>query len=190
VNTNTNMGLTSRKIFNIGLNRAGTSSLTEALGLLGYRAVHFRHMESRLYDIAATNFQAGRALFSGIDHLYDAFSDFAGHHFYPLLDAQYPNSKFIITLRDVEDWLDSRERKVLMNRANLGYKYHFLQIDREKWTLERELFLKEVESFFSNRIENLLLLDIPAGEGWEKLCGFLDVPVPDCPFPWKNRSGD
>lgn len=27
-------------------------------------------------------------------------------------------------------------------------------------------------------------------EGWEPLCQFLDVPVPNVPFPHKNKKGD
>jgi 3'(2'), 5'-bisphosphate nucleotidase len=32
----------------------------------------------------------------------------------------------------------------------------------------------------------LLVLDITAGEGWEKLCPFLGKPIPDIPFPKAN----
>ena len=65
------------RIFNIGLNRAGTTSLTEALCLLGIRAVHHKHEGVRLYDIMRANVQARRPLLHGLD-MYDAFSDFAG----------------------------------------------------------------------------------------------------------------
>jgi hypothetical protein len=34
-----------------------------------------------------------------------------------------------------------------------------------------------------DRPRDLLVLDTLAGEGWEALCPFLDVPVPDKPFP-------
>jgi hypothetical protein len=29
-------------------------------------------------------------------------------------------------------------------------------------------------------------MDITAGDGWEKLCGFLGMPVPDAPFPHEH----
>ena len=29
-------------------------------------------------------------------------------------------------------------------------------------------------------------MNICAGDGWERLCEFLDVPVPDVPFPREN----
>ena len=34
---------------------------------------------------------------------------------------------------------------------------------------------------------DFLVINIPAGEGWDKLCPFLGLPVPDAPFPLKNR---
>jgi hypothetical protein len=36
--------------------------------------------------------------------------------------------------------------------------------------------------------ERLLVMDIAAGDGWEKLCGLLGVPVPDLPFPHEYRG--
>jgi hypothetical protein len=34
--------------------------------------------------------------------------------------------------------------------------------------------------------DRLLVMDITAGDGWEPLCGFLDLPVPEVPFPREN----
>jgi hypothetical protein len=36
--------------------------------------------------------------------------------------------------------------------------------------------------------ERLLVMDIAAGEGWEKLCPFLGVPIPPEPFPVANKT--
>ena len=36
--------------------------------------------------------------------------------------------------------------------------------------------------------ERLLVMDLTAGDSWEKLCGFLGLPVPDAPFPHEHRS--
>ena len=33
------------------------------------------------------------------------------------------------------------------------------------------------------------LLVYRVGEGWERLCQFLEVEVPDCPFPHENKAG-
>jgi hypothetical protein len=175
------------KIFNIGLNRAGTTSLSRALGLLGYRALHFRFGRERLYDIARSNVRAGRRVFAGLDGDHDAFSDFAGQLFFRLLDRQYPGSRFILTIRDLDGWLDSRERKVRANLARKDYRFAFRTVDRPGWTREREAYLRDLETHFAGREQDLLVIDIPGGDGWEKLCGFLGQPVPDQPFPFENR---
>jgi hypothetical protein len=176
------------KIFNIGLNRAGTTSLAEALRLLGFSTAHYRHRGVRLYDLIIHNARRGRRLFDGLEEQCDAFSDFAGRHFYAELDRQYPGSKFILTTRELDGWLDSRERKVLLNRARPDYRYGFLAIDREGWARERAAYVSRLQAHFAGRPGDLLVIDIPAGEGWDRLCPFLGVPAPDRPFPWQNRS--
>lgn len=180
------MGSRFNRIFNIGLNRAGTTSLTEALNLLGIGAAHHKHDGVRLYDLMRKNAAAGQPLLHGLDQ-YQAFSDFAGRYFFERLDREYPYSKFILTTRELESWLDSRERKVHKNATSPNYHYSFKSVDRPGWTRERELFLARLDRYFARRRADLLIIDIPAGEGWEQLCPFLGVPVPDLPFPNRNR---
>jgi hypothetical protein len=174
------------RIFNIGLNRAGTTSLTEALCLLGINAVHHKHEGVRLYDIMRDNVRARRPVLEGLDQ-YEAFSDFGGRDFYRLLDRQYPYSKFILTTRELVSWLDSRERKVAKNLASPHYHYSFRSVDREGWTRHRARYLQDLEQYFARRPGDFLVINIPAGDGWDKLCPFLGVPVPDLPFPFMNR---
>jgi hypothetical protein len=48
-----------------------------------------------------------------------------------------------------------------------------------------------VAAHFAGRPEDLLTLDLCAGEGWERLAPFLGWErVPERPFPWENRSPD
>jgi hypothetical protein len=162
-------------VFNIGLNRAGTTSLAEACTLLGLRAVHFRYEGHRLFDIVRANLSIGRRPFGGLDTRFDFFSDFAGQLCFRQVDAAYPGSRFIVTTRNLEDWLDSRERKVRKNLERSDYAYAFKRVDREGWTRERERFLADVQMHFRGRPQDLLILDIPVG-----------LPVPGLPFPWKN----
>lgn len=50
---------------------------------------------------------------------------------------------------------------------------------------------KEVRKYFARRPHSLLEIDIPGGEGWPKLCGFLSVPLPIGAFPHINwRLGE
>ncbi len=95
------------RIFNIAFNKSGTTSLTRAMELLGYRSAHHREKSVRIAEIIKSNQSRGEAPLHGLDHTF--FSDFNGHFFYRDLDLAYPNSKFILTVRDMEDWLASRE---------------------------------------------------------------------------------
>ena len=175
------------KIFNVGLNRSGTASLTQALKILGFRAVHFKCDGRRVYDVVRDNDRNGRRLLSGLDERFDAFSDFNAYGFFDVLDRQYPNSKFIVTRRDLESWLDSRARKVNVNRSDPNYRDGLLKVDRAGWTYDREQFLARVDAYFKSRPCDLLTIHIPGGEAWQALCSFVQRPVPDVPFPWNNR---
>jgi hypothetical protein len=76
---------------------------------------------------------------------------------------------------------------VAKNLASPNYHYSFKKVDREGWTRHRAEYLADLDRYFAKRPGDLLVINIPAGDGWEKLCPFLGVPVPDLPFPFKNR---
>jgi hypothetical protein len=62
-----------------------------------------------------------------------------------------------------------------------------LDIDIDGWKKYRNNFENRARAYFKDRPKDLLWLDIPSGQGWEKLCPFLGLPVRYDPFPWKNR---
>jgi hypothetical protein len=140
------------KIFGIGLSRTGTTSLHAALGILGYRSIHYPQLD-RLYELVD-------------DH--DAASDTPVACSYRQLDARYPGSRFILTVRDFRAWLEST--RAFADRP----------IPREEWKRE------DVLEYFARRPEALLILDITAGEGWKPLCAFLGEPVPGVDLPREN----
>jgi crotonobetainyl-CoA:carnitine CoA-transferase CaiB-like acyl-CoA transferase len=45
-----------------------------------------------------------------------------------------------------------------------------------------------VRSYFQDRPEDILILDITAGDQWEKLCKFIGKPAPKIEFPHVNKS--
>ena len=173
------------RIFNIGFNKCGTKTLGKALQMLGFNTVHFKHNGVRLYDIMQSNIRNGRELLCGIEH-YDAFSDFAGQYIFKALDVHYPGSKFILTVRNIDDWLDSREAHVLRNRMSSDYQHFFLSVDRDQWTRDYQQILHEVKNHFFERQDDLLILDIPGGDKWEKICSFTGAEIPADAFPHEN----
>ena len=58
--------------------------------------------------------------------------------------------------------------------------------DDQRFAAGYARFVAGVEEYFKDRPQDLLIIDVTAGEGWEKLCPFLGSPVPDVPFPKAN----
>jgi hypothetical protein len=177
-------------VFNIGFNRSGTTSLSSALNLLNIRTIHC-HLENRktpLEKVIKQNIKNNQKLFFNLDKKYQGFSDFNGQEFYRILYKQYPNSKFILTTRPVLDWLNSYI--TLMSKI---YPERFNNNEAEKKSYESAIHRyfnigQEIRSFFKNKPDQFLEIKICEGEGWEKLCPFLGVDVPNIPFPWENKT--
>lgn len=171
------------KIFGVGLYRTGTSSLHLALHQLGLRSVHHHQLMKMTEEI---NRDRGRPLLWGIIDQYDSFMDGLIMYRFAELDRQYPNNKFICTMRDEESWVKS----ILDRRADdTQRKIPMLEdISEEAW---RELYndhYTDVQAYFRGRPLDVLYINICQGEGWEKLGQFLGVEVPEGPFPHENAA--
>ena len=86
------------KIFGIGFQKTGTSTLGQALEILGYRVK--AETPRALIPILRGNFKKIQKI---IDK-YDALEDTPWFMIYRQLDLLYPGSRFILTLRDKESW--------------------------------------------------------------------------------------
>ncbi len=184
----------SGKIFCIGLNKTGTSTLHKAFEILGLKSVHYMDDKgNNIKEIITTNFLEGNNILKGIEK-YEVYSDWDQAPntvaIFKEFDKQYPNSKFISNTRELQSWLDSRESHVKRNLENklknpeLDVKW--LKIDRKKWENQYNSHYSEIKNYFENREKDLLVFDVVGGDGWEKLCQFLDLPIPNIPFPRKN----
>lgn len=176
------------KIFGIGLSKTGTSSLAQALQRLGYRTKDC--MGARSYvpgDLSSIDMD------TVLEH--DALTDTPIPSFYRELDARFPGSKFILTVRDREGWLQSCRKQFNEKSAATRSEAHrrlFEDLygtdvfDEQRFVAGYERFVAGVHEYFRHRPGDLLVLDVAAGEGWDKLCPFLGRPVPDLPFPKAN----
>jgi len=169
----------SGKIFGLGLSKTGTTSLHHAFKEMGFESKHFPKMP----ELFAGQFRC-------LDK-YDAASDISIVPYYPQLDAAYSGSKFILTVRKMDDWLQSmeqwwsRERKptAYMIQVRLAvFGVHTFHAGRLKYVYEKHA--AEIAEYFKNRPRDLLTLNICQGEGWDKLCPFLNRPVPGTDFPF------
>ncbi len=167
----------TRKIFCIGLSRTGTKSITYALRELGYHAKHYPSI-LEFYEI--------------IDR-YDALADIPITCNFEILDKKYPKSKFILTIRDINSWLESCEKHLKVSIPSQKWQwdirkkcYGTIEWDRDKFKKTYYNHYNKVIEHFKNRPKDLLILDIIGGEGFEKLCPFLNKPVINKKFPHKN----
>ena len=179
------------RIFGIGMNKTGTTSLTEALRILGFNAFHWGG--STVRDLVAKALKNGQPLLEGLDPTLDAFSDI---HIlarnYELLDEQYPGSKFILTVRPIDSWIQSRTKHVLLNRerkAAGAYSGNFLEVDEDGWRAEWRQRVDGARAYFEGR-DDFLEIDLTAGLGWDPLCTFLGRPTPKQEFPAANSALD
>jgi hypothetical protein len=178
------------KVFGIGLGKTGTSSLHRALELLGYKSLLSGDAETM--GLVHRAIDEGRPLLHYLDPEPDALLDsLAIRVYFYLADVQYPGSKFILTVRDLDDWLESRRRDIeriqKVNAAG-GDPEGIPKVDVDAWRAEYVEHEAVVRAYFADRPDGLLVLDITAGDGWEPLCEFLGRPLPEAPFPWQSRS--
>ncbi|KAL8370017.1 hypothetical protein RB595_000397 [Gaeumannomyces hyphopodioides] len=133
--------------------------------------------------------------------------------FVPELLAVYPDARVVLTTRDPDSWLESI-RPVAANASLWWLPYPMVLVPGWRWfpALSREfgtstkiylgldedegpanpLPCKELLLNWNQRVKSLVppekLLVMEIKEGWEPLCKFLGVPVPDEPMPRANDS--
>jgi len=171
------------KVFGIGLAKTGTTSLHFALEMLGFRSIHASTFVARIVKQEIRN---RKALLSTIENEYDAFSDWPISYLYRLLDRRFPDSKFILTVRNARDRYHSARRHIeedQLRRAK-GLPHAWIDIEPEsEFITESELHTAKVKKYFQHRPNDLLVMRIVEGEGWTPLCDFLGVAVPIQRFP-------
>ncbi len=163
-------------VWGLGLSRTGTTSLEKALKILGYNPIHYPY---RFEDIEG----------------YDSGSDIPILLWFEELDQKYPNSKFIWTERDISSWLVSCKKyfalhsnppqRVLELRQDC---YSCLDFDQARFREAYYQWGAKVLNYFKDRPEDLLVLRVTDGEGWEKICPFLGQSIPDQLFPIANQA--
>ena len=174
------------KVFCIGFHKTGTKSLARALEILGYRVTG----PNGARDPRIAEHALPMAL--DIASRFDAFNDNPWPVLFREMDAAFPGARFILTRRAPETWIASVVRHFGDERTPMREWIYGPGLGaprgNERAYLDRfRGHNEDVIEHFSGR-ECLLTMDITAGDGWERLCGFLGMPIPDRPFPHVNRS--
>jgi len=197
----------SLKVIGAGFGRTGTHSLKIALEMLGFSPCYhmievFTHPgHSEIWERAGR----GEAIdWNALLGEYKAAVDWPASAFWRTLVKLYPDAKVILTERDAEAWYKSISQTIFefMARGDEGITDPVLLAQRKMGRVV------VAENTFGNRFDKehviavykanseavkrdvpkdrLLVFDAP--DGWGPLCKFLNVPVPDAPYPLTNTT--
>jgi hypothetical protein len=186
------------RIFGIGMHKTATTSLHNALSILGFDSAHWRsaHWAKAIWKQMR---DCGRS--RTLERHY-ALCDLPIPLFYRELDEAYPGSKFILTVRSEHKWLrsvanhwdpNSNPYRGGWNHDPFTHKVH-RELYGQKW-FDADIFLEryrrhnaEVLEYFRERPDALCVINMDTDDVWAKLCPFLDRPIPDQPYPHSLRT--
>lgn len=191
-------------VIGVGFGRTGTLSLKTALEQLGFGPC--QHMVPLLDDPERAEMlaAAARGDAGSLDKAFDGCRstvDWPGTYFWRELTARHPHAKVILTVRDPNEWYDSMARtiyKVAEARRGGPPNPVMTMLDAVIWqgTFGHRFGdrARTVEIFEQHNaavraeIAPERLLEFRVTEGWEPLCAFLGVPVPEQEFPRLNDT--
>jgi hypothetical protein len=153
------------------------------------------------------------------DEMFDGFEatvDWPGSFFYRELVEAFPDAKVVLGVRDGAKWAQSMRKTIWNFLYGEDVVYHLSAARAEVDPGWRE-FNEMVDAMWARsglmqgpdtsdewmaaameRYHDEVRQNVPADrllvwsvqEGWEPLCEFLEVPVPDTPFPHLNDSAE
>ncbi len=181
--------MTKPKVFCIGFQKTGTSSMRDALEQLGFSVTGVFGRQTPLDELRATYVKTGLA----VARDYDAVEDMPWPLMFRELDAAFPGAKFILTIRETERWYRSIH-------DHFGPRpYHIQQLTygddagtpvghEARYKSVYEAHNAAVLDYFAERPEDLLVMRLEQGDGWQKLGNFLGMDVPEGQFVRTNSS--
>lgn len=181
----------TKKVFCIGFQKTGTSSVGIALEQLGYRVAGYYPFR----DLAAQSEVTYEDLLKravAVAQDVDGAQDMPWPILYADLDRIFPSSKFIHVVRDRASWIKS-VKDDFANSTNairqLVYEVPYPQLDPDAYLARYDRHNRDVVEHFANRSSDFISLDLSKGEvGWERICNFLGHPVPNRSWPHANTK--
>lgn len=189
-------------IVGLGFGRTGTESLKKALEILGcgpcYHMFEVLPHQDRV-DEWVSLVQGKSPDWDKTFDGYNATVDWPGAYFWRELSAHYSDAKFILTTRDPEHWYESMAKTILpllkasSEDPNSLANQMFISrtfggnIDDRDHVID---VFKRHNAAVKAAIPASQLLELEVGAGWERLCDFLGMDVPDVPYPWGNSTDD
>lgn len=208
-------GKFSGKIFCIGSGKTGTTSLEMALASFGYDMAP----QGRAEMLAKECQQGDMERLIKFCALHEAFQDspFCWADYYQTLDKAFPESKFILTIRDsAEQWFESLCRFHTMayssgdhlptaeDLKNSRYGYKGMAYDNYEayfdypntplYDQKRYMaFYNDrnaaIQRYFMDQPDRLLVLNVKDDSAYQRLANFLNITVSaNQRMPWLNKT--
>ena len=205
-----------QKIFCIGLNKTGTTSLKKEMELQGYVVGNQRLGELLFDDWVRRDFRRIIRLCKTAQFFQDA--PFSFPYTYIALDQTFPGSKFILTVRDDgEEWYNSlvNFHSKSWGNGNIpptwedlkestyiykGFPYHFVSClfnsqkndlyNKDKLIKYYNLHCSNVLTYFKYRPDDLFVINLKNNDSYSKFCNFLQCQQVRDSFPWLNKTSN
>ena len=202
------------KIFCIGLNKTGTTSLKTEMFLQGFTVGNQRQAELLFDDWVKRYFKRIIRYCRTAEFFQDA--PFSYPYTFIAMDQAFPGSKFILTVRDnAEEWYSSlvRFHGKLWGNGNMPptaenlkkaayiekgrpYRNHFLIHNvPENDPYKKHVILSYyhnhtnmVLDYFRHRPDDLLVINLKKPEDYYRFCKFIGSKSERNGFPWENKT--
>lgn len=200
------------KIFVIGFNKTGTTTVHHALLRLGISVGDQVQAELLTENISNNSFDS----LINYCQTAQAFQDipFSIPNVYKVLDDKFPNSKFILTIRDSDEqwfnsllthhsriWGQDGAAPTKENLASAVYRYEGLPLkmistvfgdgefyDKKSYCRIYNKHNYDVIKYFRNRPKDLLIINVSDKDSYLEFCSFIKKRPKGKTFEWKNKK--
>lgn len=168
------------KVFGLGFQKTGTSTLEAMLRRMGYNEILSYHQFRDMADTDGLTLEDVKARAMELVQTCEVAKDTPWPLFYKELDAAFPGAKFIHIIRDRDAWIKSAVGDFahwpnMIHQAIYGVP---CPKDHEEIWLERyDRHNAEVATYFEGRPDDYLQLHLEDGLTYEKICPFLNKPI-------------
>jgi len=197
------------KIIGCGFGRTGSMSMKIALEQLGFGPCH--HMDEVIAN-PEKHLPFWLAASKGEDvnwddalKGYESCVDWPSAAYWSVLAEHYPDAKILLTTRSAESWYNSISNTIfkiigdtmdappneapnpfgeMLGHMVLENTFQGNITDRDHCI---NIFNQNVQAV-KNTFKGDKLFVYNIGDGWDGLCRWLDVPIPDMPFPRTNNQ--
>lgn len=185
--TGTAGGAPLQKVFCIGFQKTGTTSMNAALAQLGYRVATVWGRDLDLETLRATYVSRGLEM----ARVHDAVEDMPWPLMFRELDAAFPGSKFILTWRETDRWIKSISDHFgpnpdVMQKLTYGPEHPHPIGHEARYAEVYDAHNAAVRAYFADRPGDILEMNLSHGDGWDKLCPFIGAENPGTEFPRSN----